>query len=352
MSNSLHFDGRLQDLRGRLDSLKNAISELQQRCDELQSQLLPPSAPPLVSIVLVAYNQQRFIGECLASVLAQRYAPLDIIVLDDASPDATAAAIADELTKHPERSDVRFIRNERNLGMFGNPEKGLSLARGEFVIICDGDDVMLPDMVEKMVAVWRRENVSLVTGNVTFIDEDSNELNRFWRDPTQPADATPETLARTGNNALCFGVAIGFERALYEQFGYPPEYLTAEDIMLPFYACLAKGGRFIPEPLMKYRIHSGNGGLGRAKERQTTPVGQCLVQAEIYFAELAHSVLMATILDRASAADPARAELAARLKPLVEAAILDKSKLLVDMRIEMGQLGVALPLASHPLARV
>jgi len=50
-------------------------------------------------------------------------------------------------------------------------------------------------------------------------------------------------LAQNGSNAVCFGPTQGFERSLYDEFGWPPEHLTADDIMLAFYAHLAKGAR-------------------------------------------------------------------------------------------------------------
>src|ERR1700680_2769715 len=120
---------------------------------------------PLVSVVYLTYKHEKFALDALRSVLAQTYPMLDIIILDDASPDGTADIIATELAKHQDRVDLRFVRNERNLGAFGNTRKGLSLAQGDFIVLFNGDDVMLPTMVERMVEVWREADVSLVTAN-------------------------------------------------------------------------------------------------------------------------------------------------------------------------------------------
>jgi glycosyltransferase involved in cell wall biosynthesis len=99
---------------------------------------------PLVSIVYTTYKQEQFALDALRSVLAQTYPMLDIIILDDASPDGTADIIAAELAQHRHRIDVRFIRNNENLGAGNNKRKGLALTEGEFILVFSGDDVMLP----------------------------------------------------------------------------------------------------------------------------------------------------------------------------------------------------------------
>jgi hypothetical protein len=287
--------------------------------------------PSLVSVLCVAYKHERFVGEAVRSVLAQTYAPLDIIILDDASPDATADVIAAELSKHSGRSDIRFIRNDRNLGIFGNIRNGLSLTNGDFIVIFCGDDVMLPTLVEKMVKVWQEADVSLVTANALYIDEDGNELNRFYTDPAGPCEDTFEALAKNGGNTITFGAAIGLERNLYREFGYPPEYLNTEDIMLAFYAYLAKGARFILEPLLKYRVHENNSSLSLKWERSTTPIDRLRLEGEMYLDRLVHSLEMAAELERRRKADPARLDkVARRIGPLLAKQTAEGASKLVE----------------------
>ena len=263
-----------------------------------------PGANPLITIIYVTYNQERFALDAVRGVLSQTYPALDIIILDDVSTDSTAEIIADELESHQHRHDVRFIRNEANLGAFGNTRKGLSLAKGDFIVLFNGDDVMLPNMIERMVAVWREADVSLVTVNARYIDENGTDLNRCFRDPTQPFDESFETLARDGGNAVCFGAGMGFERDIYVRFGWPPEYLTAEDLLIPFYAYLRKGARFIPEPLMKYKVHAQNTAMTLEWERTQDPVDKLLIEAEDFYVHIAHAVRMSTELDRLVSSDP------------------------------------------------
>ncbi len=300
----------------------------------------PRPARPLVSVVCLTYNHERFVAEAIGGLLSQTYAPLDIIILDDASSDATASAVESELLKHPERRDIRFIRNERNLGPRNNFVKGLDLARGGFIVAASGDDIMMPPMVERLATVWLKENVSLVAANASYIDENSNDLNRFFRNPAAPCDENFETLARDGANDVCFGPTQGFERSLYEEFGWPPEYLTSDDIMLAFYAHLAKGARFIPEPLLKYRVHGANGSLSLERER-SGEIDKLVVEAETHYVMMAHSLFMRSELERLRDAAPARFnETCRRIIPLLELQTSEMAKKLVNARIGLRQLGV------------
>lgn len=301
----------------------------------------PESPLPLVSVVFLTYNHERYVEEALEGLLSQTYPRLDIVIADDASPDSTVELIAARLARHADRSDIRFVRNERNLGGLGrgNFLNALALTSGEFVVIACGDDVMLPDMIEKMVKVWRREDVSLVAANAVYIDEHSKE-GRTIRDPNGPHDETFETLARDGGNVTCFGAAMGFERRLYEEFGWPPGYLSASDIMLPFYAYLTKGARFIPEPLLKYRVHSQNTSLSLESDA-AGQIDRLIVEEQIFYVHMAHAFFMEGELDRLAAADPPRfASVAERIKPLVAVQAIEMGRKLVRARIALNDLGI------------
>jgi len=291
---------------------------------------------PLISIILLCYRHEKYVAEAVDGVLAQTYSPLDIIVVDDCSPDRTAEIIAAKLADRP---DVRFIRNAKNMTWWGSCERALNAAQGEFIILSCGDDIMLPDMVMDMADVWRGEKVSLVTTNVEYIDEHSNLLGRTARACDVSADESLETLARDGSNACCFGAAMGFEREVYSTFGLPPAYLGTCDIMLPYYAYLLKGARFIRKPLLKYRVHGQNTSLSLIAEK-SNGVEPMLMQERIFGDHLAHAVLMQDELHRLSVRMPSRyPELVTRIDPLITIQIVEIAKKLVRTRVELHKLG-------------
>jgi glycosyltransferase involved in cell wall biosynthesis len=95
-----------------------------------------PAQNPLVTIIVAALNQERFIGRCMRSLLAQNFPRQDyeIIVIDDGSTDLTPYAL--ELF----REDVQVIRNERNLGLPTSLNRGIQKVRSPFLVRVDADD--------------------------------------------------------------------------------------------------------------------------------------------------------------------------------------------------------------------
>ena len=292
----------------------------------------------LISVIMLCYNQHQFVAEAIDGVLGQTYSPIEIVIIDDCSSDSTADVIAAHIAKRSCENSVTFIRNPRNLSGRVSCINGLNMTRGSFVLQTCGDDVMMPEMIAEMASVWLRENVSLVTTNAIYIDESSKLLDRTFRDPNIPADDSFETLARDGSNACCFGAAIGFERELYAKFGWPPAYLGAYDIMLPFYACLLKGARFISSPLLKYRVHGGNTSLSLQAESASSRE-KAAIEEHDYHVHLAHAVLMEEELIRLRVEVPERyGPMADRILPLLGIQVAEMSKKLIRISRRSGTL--------------
>jgi glycosyltransferase involved in cell wall biosynthesis len=105
---------------------------------------------PLVSFVVPCFKLAHLLGECLTSICGQSYPHLEVIVMDDCSPDDVAGAIA-AAGRDPR---VRHVRNEPNLGHLRNYNKGIGLARGEYIWMISADDVLRDrTVVERFVAV-------------------------------------------------------------------------------------------------------------------------------------------------------------------------------------------------------
>jgi len=293
---------------------------------------------PLITILLLCYNHERFAAEAVRGVLSQTYSPIEVLIFDDCSPDQTAQRIGRALAEHSTQHKVQFIRNPVNMNSNAVVRKGLAMAKGEFLFVSHGDDVMLPEMIEDMANVWMSERVSLVTANAYYIDKDSKPLNRTFRDVNVPADESFETLARDGANACCFGPAIGFEREIYEKFGWVPRYLRAYDIMYPFYAYLLKGAKFINKPLLRYRVHGDNTSLSLTAEKSDGRK-RAMVEERIFLGHLAHATLMSDELDRLVAEEPERyMGLAERIVPLLNFQLAEMAKKLVRASRTSGTL--------------
>ncbi|MFA5370483.1 MAG: glycosyltransferase [Sideroxydans sp.] len=137
---------------------------------------------PLVTVLLLCYNQERYIEEALVSALEQDYANLQVVVTDDASKDATQQVLR-EIAKNYSADRLKVIFNPLNVGVTKNCNAGLLHCKGELIAFIGGDDVFMPSKVSRQVA-WFKENPDMVLcgHDVELIDEEGNEIkSRFGK---------------------------------------------------------------------------------------------------------------------------------------------------------------------------
>ena len=99
---------------------------------------------PRVSVCIPTYNRARYLREAIESALGQTFADFELVVVDNCSTDETPE-VAGAYAARDAR--VRYVRNERNLGLVGNFNRCVEVARGEYVALLHDDDVYLPDML-------------------------------------------------------------------------------------------------------------------------------------------------------------------------------------------------------------
>src|ERR1700743_1857825 len=104
--------------------------------------------PYLVSIALCTYNGAAYIEEQLDTLVNQSYPNCEIIVVDDCSKDNTVKILSEYADKYPQ---VRIHINEKNLGYTRNFEKAIRLCKGEYIALCDQDDIWDPQKIEMQV---------------------------------------------------------------------------------------------------------------------------------------------------------------------------------------------------------
>ena len=102
---------------------------------------------PLVTILIPTYNRAEFLREAIQSAVTQTHRELEILILDDASPDETAA-VAAEFADDPR---VTYVRHSKNLGITGNWRAGIERAKGEFFCLLHDDDTFEPTFVESLL---------------------------------------------------------------------------------------------------------------------------------------------------------------------------------------------------------
>ena len=112
----------------------------------------------LISVIVPVYKVENYLNQCLESIVKQTYSNLEILLVDDGSPDR-CPEICDEWARREKR--VRAI-HKQNGGLSDARNAGLALAQGELVMFVDSDDWIAPEMAEKMLEAMEREEADMV----------------------------------------------------------------------------------------------------------------------------------------------------------------------------------------------
>ena len=134
---------------------------------------------PLVTIICLSYNHEKFVLETLNSVVNQNYSPIELIIVDDCSSDATKSIIDHWILYHP---DVTFITNEINLGNTKSFNNALKIAKGEFIIDLAADDLLLANGIQIQIDTFQNttfKNLGIVYGNAEIINENGS-FNSYY----------------------------------------------------------------------------------------------------------------------------------------------------------------------------
>ena len=221
--------------------------------------------PPLVSVIVVAYKQEPFIRAAVRSALAQTYAPLEIVLCDDCSPDRTFEIMQEEAQAYRGPHAVVLHRNPTNLGVAGNYNQAASLAKGDLIVVQDGDDISHPDRTAKLAYASQHPTpVDMVCSRFSMIDGAGEALPEWKLPPVSPTNL--EDALRRGSISAA-GCASAYSRALWTKYGPIDPEVLQEDGVLPFRALLERGIRIVGEPLVEYRVHGGNLFAGRTPPR-------------------------------------------------------------------------------------
>ena len=122
------------------------------------------------------YNSEAFISETINSVINQTYKNWELLLIDDASEDNTLQAIQPFLDSY---SNIKLIKNERNFGAAISRNKGIEVAKGDYIAFLDGDDVWKPEKLEKQIAFMQNNDCDVCFSSYKQIDEDGKPLNKL-----------------------------------------------------------------------------------------------------------------------------------------------------------------------------
>ncbi|MCI0600413.1 MAG: glycosyltransferase [Beijerinckiaceae bacterium] len=225
---------------------------------------------PLVSVIVPCFNHARFLNQRMESIFNQSYDHIELILLDDASSD-DSTAILDQLA---DRSPfpVRKLYNRSNSGnAFSQWEKGISIAQGELIWICESDDFCEPDFLSHMVRHFADRGVMIAFGRIQFCDEDGAAMPGLdqFRERAEPGiwsrvASRPAAQWFRGalgiNNVIANvgGCIFRRQRISARMWQEARKYRIAGDWFL--FSHLARGGKIVfdPSAVAYFRQHPNN----------------------------------------------------------------------------------------------
>ena len=236
---------------------------------------------PLVSVCVPTYNGARYLQECLDSAVGQTHRNIEILVVDDASSDGTPAIVSD-LARTDHR--VRLHENPRRLGLVGNWNRSVELARGAWVKMLFQDDFLEPACVERMVAAVHPAGPPIVAcwRNIAF--EDAPEETRRWYERHTAEESLQGVFAgehlvsaerfcdtvleHIGENFIGEPTAVLVRRTAFEEFGmFNPDLVAVPDLEYWIRVANNTGMALVPEILATFRVHPGSASSANARDR-------------------------------------------------------------------------------------
>ena len=199
-----------------------------------------------ISLITVTFNSEKYLSECINSVIMQTYDNIEHIIIDGNSTDGTV-----DIIKKYEHKIAKWI-SEDDRGMYDAINKGINLATGDVIGILNSDDLLVSEnTIETIVNAFKEQNVDSVFGDLEYVDkEDTEIIFRVWKGK------------KYNRNLLKMGWMPGhptfyIKKSLIEKFGgYENHYFTAADyeFMVRYLFKHNISSYYLPQLIVKMRM--------------------------------------------------------------------------------------------------
>lgn len=216
---------------------------------------------PSISVILPVYGVEKFLPECLASLDAQTLQPLEVILVDDGSPDQSGELCEAWARQHSLGPAVRVIHQE-NRGLSGARNTGIRAAKGEYLAFIDPDDTVAPAYLEKLYEAITRTGADMAVCGAEDVAEDGSSL-------AEPALTRPEPGEYSGRalldsfyapNGQAYTVAWNklYRASLWEHLAYPQGKINEDDAVAHRLYLACDKVVCLPDILYYYRLRQGS----------------------------------------------------------------------------------------------
>lgn len=174
---------------------------------------------PIISIIVPVYNTERYLSECLNSIIKQTYQNLEIVIVDDASTDNSCRIIA-EFQRQDDR--IKCFRHEKNGGISRTRNTGLKHSTGAYIAWCDSDDVLHPQYIEYLYSILIKEDADFVECQSVSDYEFSSSAFHEQFDATMVVGDRIDFLQRYATHQLQTSLwSKLLKRELFDDFCFP-----------------------------------------------------------------------------------------------------------------------------------
>ena len=225
------------------------------------------TVPPLVSIIVVAYNSSKTVIETLESIKEQTYPNIELIVSDDCSTDETCSIVQEWIDDNKEHFLYReLVTTSKNTGVSGNINRGVAVTHGEWIKSIAADDLLTPTAIEEFVnfVTAHPEKVRMCVCDVEpfAVDGEVSEYiiclyHRFFEEASEDFE---KQRRRVMTSNVFIGPGYFYSKELFDEIGgFSDKYGNAEE--WPFvYKVIMSGNRIytIDKKLVRYRVSSSS----------------------------------------------------------------------------------------------
>lgn len=215
------------------------------------------TSPGTISAMVLVRDRADLLVDALDSIDAQERAAVQIVVVDDASSDATPRILAERAVRDPH---LTVLTNERQLGIPASRNRALVACTGDYVAICDSDDISRAERFVRLGDVLDRDATVVGAGGM---------LQTFATTPGDGAVPTWHWGLRDGRMPFAFPAAMFRREALVHAGGFDERFAVAEDLDLCF-RLAAVGGTFVrlTDVVLDYRVHAGSVTVARRRRHE------------------------------------------------------------------------------------
>ncbi len=181
---------------------------------------------PLLSVVIPVYNVEKYLRECLDSIVNQTYTNLEIIIVNDCSPDNSEEIVLEYQAKDPR---IKYIKHEKNLGQGGARNTGIQNATGEWITFVDSDDYIDLDTYQVMMDLIQKNNVDVgMFDYICFDDITKREFNNYWSWDDVDTSTLTKVYFRDIRNGIAWNKIFRLSDIINNDITFP-EHLKFED---------------------------------------------------------------------------------------------------------------------------